>query len=210
MTTRTSGPPAVAGVAEGRPVGPLAVLGPDPRAVASAASVAAAVLAASSTGPVVVAAVLVGVGAFDRRSGAAVLLAAIAVSVRFGTATFDDLAGIQSVLGPAGVVGPEVAAASAWCAAAAVVLACRVPGVPGGAHLPWRLAPPLASGVVAAALVAGPGADQLVLRVAASVAGVVLATALTLGDRWPAVLHARLVLALVAGGAAVALAGWPT
>ncbi len=182
---------------------------PGPRALTTAAALAAAVLAATSTGSLVVAALLVGLATSDRRSGAAVLLAATAASIRFGTASLDDLAGIQSVLGPAVAVGPETAAASAWCAGAAVLLATRVPDVEAAGRRPWRFAPPLATGLLAAALAAGPGPADLGLRAGASVIAIVLATAVTLPDRWRWVLRVRMWLAVAVAVAACVLAGWP-
>lgn len=197
-----------------------ALLPPATASLSVAAALAAAVLAGSSTGSMVLAALLVGLAAADRRAAGAALLAVIATAIRFRTATFDDLAGIQSVLGPAGTVGPATAAASAWAAAVAVVLSAR-PAVtserrtgsgPSAAILDRLPVVPvaLACGVLAAALVAGPGPSDLAVRIGASAVGVVLALAVGLASRRPAV--GRLVpwAALAAGVAAVVLAGWPT
>ena len=197
-----------------------ALLSPSTTGLSVAAGLAAAVLAGSSTGSMVLAALLVGLAAADRRAAGAALLAVAATAIRFRTATFDDLAGIQSVLGPAGTVGPATAAASAWAAAAAVVLSARPavasvrrPGSGRSAAILERLPvvpAALACGVLAAALVAGPGPDDLGVRIGASAAGVVLALAVGLAGRRPAV--GRLVpwAALLSGVAAVVLAGWPT
>ena len=175
-----------------------------------ALAVAAAVLALTSTGSMVVAAVLLGVAAGDRRTGLAALLAVTAVAVRFATASFDEVAGIQSVLGAAGDVGPTTAAASAWLAAGAVVLAAR--------RSAWSRATPaptpalvLAAGSMAAAIVAGPGpGGGIELRVLATVVAVVAAWAVVLAGRWRAVDLARPWSAPAAGLAAVALAAWPS
>jgi len=91
--------------------------------VALAAAIAASVLAVSSRGSAVVAALLLGVAVADRRAGAAAVLAVLATAIRFRTAALDDLAGIQEVLGLAGEVGPSTGAAASWLAAAAVLLA---------------------------------------------------------------------------------------
>lgn len=197
-----------------------ALLPPSTASLSVAAALAAAVLAGSSTGSMVLAALLLGVAAADRRAAGAALLAVAATAIRFRTATFDDLAGIQSVLGPAGTVGPATAAASAWAAAAAVVLSARpvvasvrrtgtgrseairerLPAVPAA----------LACGSLAAALVAGPGPSDLLVRVPATLAGVLLAFAVGLARRRPAVARFAPWAALLAGIVAVVLAGWPS
>lgn len=187
---------------------PRDLLEPSGLDLAVAAAVAAAVLAATSTGSLVVVALLVWAATLDRRSGVAVLLASLASSVRFTTATLDDLAGIQSVLGIAGEVGPAAAAASAWLAAAAVLLATRAPAAPGADRGLRRFAPALATGTLAAALVAGPGPDQLGLRVATSLAGVGLAVGITALQRRRGPLPGP-TLAVALGAAAVVLGAWP-
>lgn len=202
------------------PTSPAAPSRPTDTTVSVAAGLAAAVLAGTSTGSMVVAALLVGLAARDRRSAGAALLAVAATAIRFRTATFDDLAGIQSVLGAAGTVGPRTAAASAWAAAVAVVLATRSPAPPGGRHRPGRavavrsalplLAPAFACGLLAAAVVAGPGPSDLDVRVGASLAGVAVAAMVGLVATRPAVGRALPWVALAAGAAAVVLAGWPS
>jgi len=87
-----------------------------------AAAVAAAVLAGTSTGSALVAALLLEVAVADRRTGLAAALAVLAAAVRFRTDALDDLAGIQEVLGIAGAVGPSTGAAASWLGAAAVLL----------------------------------------------------------------------------------------
>ncbi|HSP03994.1 MAG TPA: hypothetical protein VLR27_10855 [Acidimicrobiales bacterium] len=196
--------------------GPPTSLQPTSVAVATAATLAAAALAVTSTGSMVLAALLVGVAARDRRSAGAALLAVVATAIRFRTATFDDLAGIQSVLGPAGTVGPATAAASAWLAAAAVILAARPLVRPSLQAATGRLdrlrdaTPALACGLFAAALVVGPGPSDLGVRVLASVVGVALAAGVTFTDARTAFGRARPWAALVAGVAAAVLAGWPS
>lgn len=196
--------------------GPPTSLQPTGVAIAAAATLATAALAVTSTGSMVLAALLVGVAARDRRSAGAALLAVVATAIRFRTATFDDLAGIQSVLGPAGTVGPATAAASAWLAAAAVVLAARplarpsLPAAPGRLDRLRDATPALACGLFAAALVAGPGPSDLGVRVLASVVGVALAAGVTVIDARTAFGRARPWAALAAGVAAAVLAGWPS
>lgn len=197
-----------------------ALFQPSTTSVAVAAGLAAAVLAGTSTGSTVLAALLIGVAATDRRATGAAVLAVAATAIRFRTATFDDLAGIQSVLGPAGTVGPTTAAASAWAAAVAVVLSARAavtrtprPGVGRAAAILGRLpavAPALGCGLLAAALVAGPGPSDLGLRIGASVAAVVVALGVSIASSRPTVGRVVPWAALLAGVAAVVLAGWPS
>lgn len=176
--------------------------------IEAAAAVAAGGLALTSTGSMVVAAVLLGVAARSRWTGVATLLAVAAVGVRFSTVTFDDLAGLQSVLGSAGTIGSTTAAASAWVAAGAVIVGARTPSGATGLH---RLALALAAGGLAAAIAVGPGpGGELALRVGATVLAAVLAfgsTTIVTGGRADTV---RNTLAVVAGVAAIVLAGWPT
>jgi len=97
--------------------------GPDATATARlVATAAASVLAVASSGSAAVAALLLGAATRSRRGAAAGVLAVLATSIRFRTASLDDLAGIQSVLGLAVEVGPATAAAAAWLAALAVLL----------------------------------------------------------------------------------------
>lgn len=201
------------------PTSPPAILRPSDTSVSVAAALAAAVLAGTSTGSMVLAALLIGVATRDRRSCAAALLAVAASALRFRTATFDDLAGIQSVLGAAGTVGPVTAAASAWLAAAAVVLAAGGPSAHGRPPAAGRIAavlrwlptavPALACGLLAAALVAGTGPSGLGLRVAASLAAVVVAGLVSVARTRRGVDRVVPWVAVAVGVAAVALAGWP-
>lgn len=204
------------GLAPTRP----ALLQPSTSSVAVAAALAAAVLAGTSTGSMVVAALLIGVAAADRRAAGAAVLAVAATAIRFRTASFDDLAGIQSVLGPAGQVGPTTAAASAWAAAVAVLLCARSgvatttrPGAGRSAAILGSVpavGPALACGLLAATLVAGPGPSGLGVRVGASVAGVALALGVALTSSRPRVARVLPPASLVAGVVAVVLAGWPS
>ena len=146
-------------------------------------------MALTSTGNVVLLAVLLGVASGDLVAAAAVAAAGLSIALRWGSTSLDAVAGAQAVLGPGGAVGPGAAAASAWCAAAALVLA-----TPRG----WR-AP--AFGLAAGLCVAGPAAadgGDLALRVAAGVAAGALAVA---AGRWlpsAAARPAALVLAVTA------------
>lgn len=181
-------------------------------------SAAALALAVLSRGDALVVAALLGAAAWHLPSAGAVLAALVASSWRWGSTSLEALAGDQAVLGAAGLVGPGRAAASAWLAALAVVLASpatrwrRLRSVAGRGRAGER---PLldvgvavsaaASGAVSAAIVAGPGlGGEWWLRV---VATVVAATASLAVGR---VRHERGrivdVVALVAGVLAVALA----
>lgn len=185
----------------------------DRAAVQVAAATAALALALSSTGALVVACAALGVSAWSRRCGVAAVVASLAVSVRFGTAVFDDLAGIQSVLGPAGVVGPEVAAASTWAAAAAVLLAAGDPSrAPGdrARSRPVVLVQALAAGAVAAAFVAGPGPDDLVVRAGATVAAALVAALIAATDRWAPIRRHRPSVAVLVAVASLVAAAWPS
>lgn len=157
-----------------------------------AASAAVAAMALVATGDVLLAAVLVAMAAADVAAGPAAVLAGLAVLVRWGTASLGGVGADQAVLGIAGAVGPPLAAASAWCAAAALVAVPRRTWVAG-----------VACGVLAALVVAGPtDTAGWWVRVVATAAAVALALAV---DR---VVPRRgaVALSLVAGAAALALA----
>ena len=190
--------------------GSLAALGP----LRLTAAGAAVVLAVSSTGHVAVLAVLLAVLVGQPAAVGAVLLAGIALLERWGTPSLDAVAGAQSVLGPGGFVGPRAAAASAWFAALALVLAsprlasddadsAAMPGPtrrrlpPGGA-----LVAALALGAAAAAAVAGPDFETGGLLRLGATAGAVLVAAVVSSLRWPKVTAG---LALIAGVVAAAL-----
>lgn len=156
------------------------------------AGVGAAALALSSSGEVVLLAVLLAVAAGEVLAGAVAVLATGAVALRWGSTSLEAIAGAQSVLGPGALVGPLAGAASTWCAAAALVLAR-----PRG----WGAA---VFGVAAGLVAAGPGAGSVGLA-ATRGAAALLGAALAVGvQRWapPAARPAALGLA----AAAVALA----
>lgn len=153
-------------------------------------------MAALSTGDVVLLGVLLGVATGDIVAAVAVAVAAFSMAARWGSTSLGAIAGAQAVLGPGGILGSVVASASAWFAAAALVLAS-----PRG----WR-AP--AFGLAAALVVFGPAATDaasLAVRVGAAAVGVGLAVVV---GRWLPPVAARpaaLVLAVVAGVLAVAV-----
>ncbi len=173
---------------------------------------AAGMSAAFSQGHVVVLALLLGLAAGRVSSGAAAAGAAAAVLLRWGSPSLGALAGNQSVLGAAGLTGTSAAAASAWLAAAALVLAATPVGharPPQGrlARLGF-VAPAVPFGLAAAAVVAGPGpGGALGLRVAAGVAAVVLAAAVATIRTTPGADRVAASLAVSCGIAAVLAAG---
>lgn len=176
--------------------------------IETAAAVGAAGLALTSTGSMVVAAVLLGVAARSRWTGVASLLAVAAVGVRFSTVTFDDLAGLQSVLGSAGTIGATTAAASAWVAAGAVIVGVRTPTGATGLHC---ILLALAAGGLATAIAVGPGpGGELALRVGATVLATVFVFVSTTVVRGGRAGTARTIVSVVAGVAAIVLAGWPS
>jgi hypothetical protein len=141
----------------------------------------------------------------------AVLFAGLAVLERWGTDSLGAVAGAQSVLGPGGLVGPTAAAASAWFAAGALVLAspssgrnradATSPTDDDGARSPRRRPAPaalmtaLATGSAAAVAVAGPQyVTGLGLRLGATAAAVALAAGVA-SLRWEQV-TAGLALAM--------------
>lgn len=124
-----------------------------------------------------------------------VVLVALATAVRWGSPWLVAIGGAQGVLGPGGLVGPPLAAASAWLAAAALVLV--VPGrtIVGG----------LATGVTAAFLVAGPAGDEGGgVRVLGTAAAVVVALLVSYQPRRRLPALVGVGLAVVATGLAVA------
>ncbi|HUR18447.1 MAG TPA: hypothetical protein VMZ51_05850 [Acidimicrobiales bacterium] len=131
------------------------------------AGVGAAVLALSSSGEIVLLAVLLGVAAGDTVVGAVAVLATGAAALRWGTTSLDAIAGAQTVLGPAVAVGPLVAVGSAWCAAAALIL-IKAPG-------PGAVVFGLTAGLIAAGPSGGPG--PVAVRIAAAALGAGLAVA---------------------------------
>jgi hypothetical protein len=116
-------------------------------------------------------AVLLGLAAVDVLVAGLGAVVALAVLARWGTTSLPALAGLQSVVGPAGLRGSGVEAASSWLAAAALVV------VAGALPRRW---PAVALGLTAALVVAGPAASRpadAAVRVGGAVAGAALATA---------------------------------
>lgn len=158
-----------------------------------AAAAAALVLALTSRGDVVVLAAALAVATW--RPLAALSVAAVLTSVawRWGSTALEDVAGAQAVLGPAGWVGPTLAAAGSWLAAAALVLLAPALPRPAG----WVVV-----GAAAAVVVAGPGPGEVWVRAVATVVATLaagLVAQLRAGRRWAE------PLALAAGFGALAL-----
>ncbi len=121
--------------------------------------------------------------------------AVVSFALRWGITSLDGIAGAQSVLGPGGVVGPELATASSWCAAAALIMV---------SPRDWRAA---AFGLAAAIGVAGPTAatgGDVALRVVASMVGV--GAAVASGRLLPAIVGRSAGLVAAAAAAVMALA----
>ena len=152
---------------------------------------AAAALALTAAGDLFVLAVLLGLAAGDALAGGAAALVALTCLIRFGSTGLQALAGAQSVLGPAGLSGSVLAAASAWFGAAALVVAAPA-GVAG-----------LAFGAAAGVVVAGPAAGTpggLLVRIVGLAGGAALAWVVGARPGW------RPWPASALGGAAVVLA----
>ena len=155
-------------------------------------------MALSSTGDVLLLAVLLGVAAADVAVGGAAVLAGLIVLGRFGSTSLAALAGAQHVVGPAGTTGPVALAAASWCAALAFVLGSR-----------GELIVAVAFGLSAANVVAGPAVhsvDALAIRMASSL--------LAVGAAWyvggwvpPRLARAAAVIAGVLGVFLVLVAG---
>lgn len=119
----------------------------------------------------------------DPLSMLGILAAGAGVVVGYGTGSLSALAGIQSVLGPAGFVGPPMHALGAWLAALALLgagisCAAATPHVRDSRRLgshsrrslraPWVVA--VAFGATAALVVMGPSASRgLLVRVGATI-----------------------------------------
>ncbi len=154
-------------------------LGPAfPGLLSLGAAVGLAMMVITSTGDALVAGVLLGVAADDLVAGSVGVLVGIAGVGRWGSSSLAALAGGQAVLGAGGWSGPAGMVVSSWAAAAAVVLVCsRRAGSASTPEVPVGI---LASGLLAAALVAGPAVGQdtgsvVTLRVVASVVAVAVA-----------------------------------
>jgi hypothetical protein len=142
-------------------------------------------------------AVLVGLATADALVAGTAALVALSVLARWGTTSMPALAGLQAVLGPAGITGEVLGVASSWLAAAAIVVAAagvrhRVAAVP--------------LGLLAGLLVAGPavtGASDAAVRGVGAVLGVAV-TGVVAG-RFPGRLTVPLaaVVAACAAGAGV-------
>ncbi len=157
------------------------------------AAAGAAAMALSSTGDVLLLAVLLGVAAGDVAVGSAAVLAGLTVLGRYGSTSLAALAGAQHVVGPAGTTGPVPLAAAMWCAALALVFGSR-----------GELIAAAAFGLAAANVVAGPavhGGDALAIRVASSLLAVTVAWYI---GGWVPPRLAR-AAAVVAGAAGVVL-----
>lgn len=135
--------------------------------LSGACAVAAAVLAVTGRGDLWVLALLLGLA--DRGAAPAIVTCAAAVVAldRFGSAGLSDLAGAQSVLGPAGWHGSGTVIAVTWVSAAALLLVCRAPG------------PAVVAGAIAGLVVAGPaltgGTSDVAVRLVALCLGAGLA-----------------------------------
>jgi len=138
---------------------------PSARTLAASAALAVAVM---GRGDLLLLGVLLAVALVDRRSSVAALLAAAAVSTRWGTTSAETITGATSTLGTAVRVGPPLAAAALGLAAAALLLSGL--GVP-------RL-PRLAAGVAAGTVVGGPIAASTVGAVVFGLLAVVAGGAL--------------------------------
>lgn len=202
----------------GRVPGGPGATGPDqnglrakPRLVPLGAATGLAMMAATASGDVFAAAVLLGLAAADIAAGAVGVLVGVAVVGRWGSSSLAALSGGQAVVGAAGWSGPVAMVLSSWATAFAIVLACPrrrpVPTAATEGATGVSLAGVLACGLLAAALVAGPaaGADPapvVALRVGASLVAVVVAAVVAGACSRPT---AR-VGALIAAAAAAALA----
>lgn len=173
--------------------------GPAPhRSLRLAATAAALALILSSSGDAFLVAVLVGLAAMDVAVAGIGVLAALAVLGRWGTTSLSALAGLQAVVGPAGLRGEGVGAASSWVAALALVVAC--------AALTRRW-PAAALGLLAGLLVAGPAAVDPAhagIRAAGALVGSVVAVFVAGRASRRAALPAAGVLAAVSVALAVA------
>lgn len=157
-----------------------------------AAAAGAVLLLLTSSGHVLVVGVLLGVVALDATAGLVSVVAGLGAALRWGTGSLRVAAGAQAVLGPAVVVGPELAAAGAGAGGIALVLAAPA----GWAAVPFGLA----AGLLAAGPAAATGPDAAV-RFGAGVLGI--AAAWTAGRFLPRRLSGP--MGLVAAAAAVVL-----
>jgi hypothetical protein len=181
---------------------------------------AALVLAVASRGDAVVLFALAAALSTRPTALAALALASVGASWRWGASALVAWSGDQAVLGPAGFVGPTSAAVASWLAAVAVLLAVAHPaaGVLRRDRQPFTVldqAQLLVAGVTAGLVVAGPGpGGDVWIRVAAAAGACVLALGLsTARSRWRRLDGTLAIAAVVAGAGAVAAAaaegpGW--
>ncbi len=146
----------------------------------------------------------------------AVVLAGLTVLERWGSPSLEAVAGAQSVLGPGGLVGPASAAASAWLAAVALVLASphvgdRNAGDGGTARSRRRpsaaaVLVALAMGSAAALVVAGPSfSDDLPIRLGATAVAVAVSAVVSSQRAQLVTAGAALAAAVVAAGLGAAV-----
>lgn len=157
---------------------------------------AASVIAVTSSGDTFLLAALLGLVAADIAVAGVAALAAVSLTIRFGTSSLAAAAGAQAVLGPAGFVGEPLSAAAAWLAGLAL------------AFVSPRGLPMLAFGLAAGTVLAGPdvaGPATLAVRVAGALGGLTVTWAAARyvprqAARWSAAAFAGLaVVAAVAG-----------
>ncbi|MBW3536813.1 MAG: hypothetical protein KY395_03465 [Actinobacteria bacterium] len=129
---------------------------------------AAAVVGLTSSGDSFLLAALLGLVAADIAVAGVGALVAISLTVRYGTSSLAAAAGAQAVLGPGGLVGDPLSAASAWLGALAL------------AFVGPRGVPILAFGFAAGAVVAGPDVaspTDAAVRIAGALGGLAVAWA---------------------------------
>lgn len=164
--------------------------GPSPhRSLTLAATAASLALVLTSSGDVFLVAVLLGVATADAVVAGVGVLVAVSVLARWGTTSMRALAGLQAVLGPAGITGDTFGVAASWLAAVALLVAAagvprRAAAVPLGLLAGLVVAGPAVTGLqdaalrgagagfggVAAALLAGRAPGRVALPLAAAVA----------------------------------------
>lgn len=122
-------------------------------------ALAALLLAVSSRGDIAVLAVLLAITAGNRLLTIAILAPSAAVIVSYGSGSLSALAGIQSVIGPAGLAGSLPQALGAWLGAAAIISSALViKEYENKSNTSWTVA--LAFGTSASLLVFGPSASS--------------------------------------------------
>lgn len=121
------------------------------RSLRLAGTAAVLALVLTSSGDLLLVAVLLGLATVDLAVAGVAAIVGLAVLARWGTTSLTALAGLQAVLGPAGLRGSALAAASSWFAAAALLFAAAL--------MPRRIAA-VATGLLAALMVVGPAASD--------------------------------------------------